>query len=123
MQKTTDQKAPEVKIRKTGKSENVLGYKCDQYEITSKDSKTLVWITTELGVGYSNLMSSLSMMMKTGGGLSLPDTKGMTNGVMLKMEGTDLSNNKTIQLVAKSVNKDGMLIKTAGYKGMVMPGQ
>lgn len=116
--------ASDYKVAKTGKSEAVAGYPCEQWQVTSSDNKTLVWITTALGVNYSNMADGLMMLMKSGSGTgSIPDMKGMTNGVMLKMESTDLKNNNVVTMVAKSVNKAGMTIKTAGYKGMVMPGQ
>ncbi|HPZ88451.1 MAG TPA: hypothetical protein PLQ32_10125, partial [Flavihumibacter sp.] len=52
---------------------------------------------------------------------NIPALKDL-KGVMLKMETTSLKDNKTVTMVAKSVNKDGLTFKTDGYKGMTMPG-
>jgi hypothetical protein len=127
MSKDAGQKTPsatDTKITKTGKTETILGYKCEQYQVTGKNSNMLVWITTELGANYGNFMQGMSAIMKGGNmGAVFPEVKGMANGVMLKMETTDSSNNNSMQMVAKSINKEGLVFKTAGYKGMAMPGQ
>ncbi len=114
--------AKDIKITKTGKTETILGYKCDQYEVLSKSNRSLIWVTTELGSGFGNLMKNLSLMMRGAAG-GFGEAGGIASGVMLKMEGTDLSTHKSYSLTAKSVNKQGMVIQTAGYRAMNMPGQ
>lgn len=124
-----DKSAPKGQVTKTGVSEKILGYNCDQYKITSEKSESLIWVTTELGSGFSDFSKSLMMALNSGKGqmggsnTTLPDTKGATNGVMLKMIVTDLSSNKVTTLEATEVNKDGKELNTTGYRVMSMPGQ
>lgn len=40
---------PEPKVEKTGRTETILGYVCEQYITIDKDSVTEMWITEELG--------------------------------------------------------------------------
>ena len=115
---------PNVQIVKTGVTEKILGYNCTQYKITSEKTESLVWITTELGTGFTNFSNSLMMMFNNGKGkpqgTALPDTKGAENGVTLKLETTDLSTNKVIKLEATAINKDGKEIDITGYNIMSM---
>ncbi|GAO42551.1 DUF4412 domain-containing protein [Flavihumibacter petaseus] len=112
--------AKDVKITKTGKTETILGYKCDQYQVINKTTTMLIWVTAALGSGYSNFLQSLSSMK---GGFNIPEAKGLGSGVVMKMDVSDTAEKSKLSLLATSVNKDGMVIKTAGYKGMNVPGQ
>lgn len=110
------------KVTRTGKTEKILGYSCEIYEVSSSRSTMLVWITKELGSGYSSFAKSFSMMMKNGSsGASLPEFKEMAGGVMLKMQTTSKENSTTTSLEAKSIDKNGKTINTTGYKVMAMP--
>lgn len=111
------------KVTRTGKTEKILGYTCDIYEVSSTKSTMLAWITKELGSGYSSFAKSFSMMMKNNrSAASLPEFKEMAGGVMLKMQTTSKENNTTTTLEAKSIDKGGKVINTTGYKVMAMPG-
>ena len=123
-----DKTAPKATVTKTGVTEKILGYNCDQYKITSEKSESLIWVTKELGTGFGDFSKSLMMAMNNGrgkpsGNANFPDAAGMANGVMLKMVATDLSNNKVTTLEAVNVNKDGKEINTEGYQVMNMPGK
>lgn len=122
-----NEKVTDTKITKTGKKEKILGYNCEQYQIKTKDSEALVWITTELGAGFGDFGKSIAAAMGGGkpnkGGFSFPDMKGMSNGVMLKMESADISSGDTANIIATAVNKEGKELNTTGYKMMSLPGQ
>ncbi len=112
-----------VKVTKTGKSETILGYKCEQFQVESDDSQSLVWMTTELGSGMGNFAKSLAAMLETGSKpIRFPSMKGMENGVMLRMESTDKKSGNLSRFEAISVSKDGKIMATSGYKVMAMPG-
>jgi hypothetical protein len=122
----TEKDAGNVKITKTGKTEKILGYACEQYRISSDKSESLVWVTGELGSGFGNYAQSMAMAMgggKAKKGLGFPDMKGVANGIMLKMEATDPSTGDVMRMEATSVNKDGKKINISGYTMMNMPGQ
>ena len=115
-----------TKITKTGKKEKILGYACEQYQISSDKSESLVWITSELGSGFGDYAKSMAMAMggsKAKKSVGFPDMKGVANGVMLKMEATDASTGEITRIEATSVNKDGKKINVSGYTMMNMPGQ
>ena len=118
-----DSIASKVQVTKTGVSEKILGYNCDQYKITSDKSEALVWVTTELGSGFSSFSKSLMMALNSGRGkmqgATIPDTEG-ANGVMLKLEATDLSTKKVTRLEATEVNKDGKEINITDYRAISM---
>lgn len=117
--------ASDAKITKTGKTEKILGYSCEQYKITSKKTESLIWVTKELGAGFGDYSKSFGMLIggKGGQGTGFPDMKGAADGVMLKMESTDTGTGDIIRMEATAVNKDGKNINTSGYKLMNMPGQ
>ncbi|SFP57304.1 protein of unknown function [Parafilimonas terrae] len=112
------------KVEKTGITEKILGYNCDQYKITSDKSQTLVWITKELGNGFAGFSKSLMMMLNNGRskpqGASIPDIQAAADGVMMKMEATDLSSNKVTKMEATAINKDGKDLNISDYKTMSM---
>jgi Domain of unknown function (DUF4412) len=119
--KTGTDKAPT--ITKTGLTEKILGYSCEQYKITSTSGNSLVWITKELGGGFGNFGQALSQLMHGNtGAADMPDLKGVSNGLMLKMETSSAESGTAFKLVAKSINKEGKTIKTADFKAMSMPG-
>ncbi|MGN6352093.1 MAG: DUF4412 domain-containing protein [Parafilimonas sp.] len=115
---------PKVKVEKTGVTEKILGYNCDQYKITGDKSQTLVWITKELGSGFAGFSKSLMMMLNNGRGktqgASVPDIQAAADGVMMKMEATDLSSNKVTKMEATAINKDGKEVNISDYKIMSM---
>lgn len=121
-------KAANAKVTKTGKKETILGYKCEQYQVTTDESESLLWVTTELGAGFGDFAKSMAAAMngprmKGGGGINLPDVKELSNGVMLKMETTNKSSGEVATVTATNVDKAGKELKTSGYKLMSLPGQ
>lgn len=120
-----DVKEEDVKVTKTGRTEKILGYSCDEYSVVSDNSTGNVWVTGELGAGFANYMKNFSMVMQGSqkGNSNLPNMKGISNGVMLRMVNKDAKSGNTSKFEAVAVNKDGKTIKTAGYNIMKMPGQ
>lgn len=117
---------PDGKITKTGKSEKILGYTCEQYKVSSDKSETLVWITNELGSGFGDYAKSMAMAMgggKATKGKGFPDMQDVANGVMLKMESTDTSKGELTRIEATAVDKEGKKINTSGYKMINMAGR
>ncbi|MBG9376828.1 DUF4412 domain-containing protein [Panacibacter sp. DH6] len=119
--------APKGQVTKTGVSEKIMGYNCDQYKITSAESESLVWVTTELDAGYINFAKSMMMAMNSGkgktGNNALGNLQDIANGVMLKMITKDLSNNKEVMLEATNVNTSGKEVDITGYQTMKISGQ
>ncbi|KYP14539.1 MAG: hypothetical protein A1D16_00170 [Flavihumibacter sp. CACIAM 22H1] len=119
-----EDKQAAVKVSKTGKSATIAGYHCIQYLVESDDSRSLVWITNELGNGMGNFAKSLAAMLETGPKpIRLPSMSGMENGVMLRMETTDKKSGNSSNFEAVAVSKEGRKLATTGFKVMAMPGQ
>ena len=120
-----DTKEEDVKVTKTGRTEKILGYSCDEYSVVSDNSTGNVWVTSELGAGFGNYMKNFSMIMQGSqkGNSNLPNMKGLTSGVMLRMITKDAKSGNTSRFEATAINKEGKSIKTAGYNIMKMPGQ
>ncbi|HEX5152121.1 MAG TPA: DUF4412 domain-containing protein [Parafilimonas sp.] len=122
-QSTGDKTATQAQITKTGVTEKILGYNCDQYKVSSEKSESLIWVTTELGSGFSDFAKSLMMALNNGRGktqgATIPDMQG-AGGVMLKMEATDLSTKKVTKMEATQVNKDGKEVNITDYNVMSM---
>ena len=121
--KDTTTLAQDLTISKTGKTENILGYKCEQYLIKSNKGESFIWVTKELGVDTGKFSNAFSMLMKNNpnaGGM--PDMKGFSGGVMMKMETTDPASKKKSGFVAKAIHKEGKTIQTEGFKSISMPG-
>lgn len=111
-----------VKVSKTGKTEKILGYTCEQYKIISNDSDVLVWMTTELGSGFEGLSKAFAIALKTKSkSVGFPDTKDVANGIILKAEITDLSNRSINTIEATEIFPGGKIISTSGYKLMSLP--
>lgn len=115
--------AEDVKVSKTGRSEKILGYSCDEYKISSKEGENLVWITKELGQGMGNFSKKFSSIMNSNPrSKKVTGFEGMEEGVMLRMEFTSTDGKDASRFEAKEVHKDGKTVSTEGYQVMKMPG-
>lgn len=109
-----------VKISKTGKSEKILNYNCEQFLIENGEKKSLVWITKELGSGFGNYMQSIAMSMQKNmnsqKNKSIPVFGELKDGVLLKLEYSDASKGEITRLEATAVHPEGKSINTSEYK-------
>lgn len=115
-----------VKISKTGKSEKILNYNCDQFLIENGENKSWVWITKELGSGFGNYMQSIAMSMQKNKGSqknkSIPVFGEMVDGVLLKLESSNAAKGEITRLEATAVHPEGKSINTDGYKVLSLGG-
>jgi hypothetical protein len=79
------EKAGDVSVTKTGKTKKILGYNCEEYLIQSEKNKSLVWITTEIGIDYAK--ASRAMGGQKGSATGSADFDG--KGLMMEMTGFD----------------------------------
>lgn len=96
-QEMIEENMEDFNLEKTGRTKTILGYSCDEYQITSKDTNGTVWMTEDAGISTMELMGKLMQNNKT-----LSDTKfsWMQNGLMMESETVDLkSGDTTIQKV------------------------
>lgn len=117
MEETEREPAQDYTINQVG-SEQLLGYPCTIYEITSANQTSRIWITESLSIEGSGFMGALSYLFKSTKS-SMPDlTKAPTAGVMMKMETTDSSSAETIRMEATAVHTDGKEVRSGDYQSM-----
>ncbi|MFT4022589.1 MAG: DUF4412 domain-containing protein [Flavihumibacter sp.] len=112
----------DYKISKTGKTDTIAGYACEQWLISTNESKSLVWVSNDVGIDGVSFEENIATLFQ-----AMPGTAGFpalngVKGVMLKLATTSLKDNKTVSVEARSINRDGLVFKTEGFKGMAMPG-
>jgi hypothetical protein len=116
-QYTEEAQNQDIKVTKTGKSKEILGYSCDEYEVTSKSAYMLVWITEELELPdfYRALAASNP---------SANYLKGFPEGFLMEMkmwpEGKQGSQSVEMEVTALHLDHPNE-ISTAGYQIMEMP--
>ncbi|MBA4138706.1 MAG: hypothetical protein C0518_15480 [Opitutus sp.] len=123
--------ATEQKVEKTGRSEKILGYDCDEY-ITTDDGKTTeMWITEELGsfagLGGGNPMAG----MMGGGGAPAPASswenalKNKKGAFPLRVVSRDGKGRETFRLEARQIEPgtlpDSLFAPPAGFQKFAMP--
>ncbi|KIC96276.1 DUF4412 domain-containing protein [Flavihumibacter solisilvae] len=120
--KTENPDSEKPVITKTGKTEKILGYNCEQYLIKTNKSESLVWVTKDLGIDGAAFAKSFGEIMGNQDNSSPINTYGLS-GVMMKMEVTEKDSKEKATLVATKVHKDGKSVDVTGFKKMNMPGQ
>lgn len=75
-----EEKAP-VTVVRTGQKKTILGYSCEEVLITSEDSKTISWVTTEIKMDYSKTFGIMAMSMNK----NMPKNGLDNQGVMMEM--------------------------------------
>lgn len=46
-------------VKKTGRTKNIAGYKCEEYKYTDEDTESEIWITTDLKMNTQDFFSTL----------------------------------------------------------------
>ena len=103
-------------IEKTGKTETILGYTCEQYRAKDNDTETLLWLSKELGVDYSVFAKNLSKIMRNNQQQLPKGYADMPGGMMLRMESSDVKGKNTYLMEATAVHKDGKTVDLSAYK-------
>lgn len=125
------QNAPEQKIEKTGRTEKILGYTCDEYVTSEGGQTTEMWITEELGsfggLGGGNPMGG---MMGGGQKSAVPSSweralQGKKGAFPLRVVSRDAKGKETFRLEAKKIEPgtlpDTLFAPPAGFQKFAMP--
>lgn len=106
--------ATERKISRTGKTDEILGYHCEEYMIERKGTKVFVWATSEINTGLMDFAKSYRSALDIYGGfsafLSIDSTH---NAVIMKLE-TQSSSQEYVKMEALILHKPKRL-NTSGY--------
>jgi hypothetical protein len=120
------------KVEKTGRTEKILGYTCDEYVTTEGDTTTEMWITEELG-SFAGLGGGNPMAGMMGGGRGAPAPKSSWENVLQSKKGAfplrvvsrDGKGRETFRLEARKVEPgtlpDSLFAPPAGFQKFSMP--
>lgn len=88
-------------VKKTGRTKNILGYKCEEYEYANEEGRANYWITNDLKRSTRDIYSSIFQ--------SAMFTGGLYNGFLMESEFSDFESGEksTMQVteVDESINK------------------
>lgn len=98
MTETVEEQTVDLTIHKTGRSKQLLGYNCDEYEIEDAEMTATIWSTNELKNGMGGLMKMFSQNSKQG----MP--AGYPEGMMLESHGTYKKNGEQWKWIVTRVD-------------------
>lgn len=124
---------PETKVEKTGRTETILGYLCEEYVTTERGETTEMWITDQLG-SFAGLGGGNPMAGMMGGGAAAKPAaggweqalKGRPGAFPLRVVSRDGKGRETFRLEAKKIEPgslpDSLFAPPAGYQKFSLPG-
>lgn len=95
--------------RKTGKTETIAGYVCEEYEIESEDVKGNYWLTDDIGINISTYQKTFA----TNPSVTYPKD---AQGIILKMVMEDKKDKTVTTLVTNEVIKQTLTYDLSKYK-------
>lgn len=127
------QQAPSANtdVEKTGRTETILGYVCDEYVMKERDTTTAVWFAEGLGafMGLGQNAGDMGGMFGGGGKKAAPNAweekfKGKT-GFPLRVVSTNSKNAETFRMEATKIQPGALPASTflppAGWQKFQMP--
>lgn len=124
--------AKDVKVEKTGRTEKILGYDCEEYVMTDRGQTTEMWVTGQLGsfMGLSGGNPMGGMMSgrkaKAEGNAWEQVLKDKKGAFPLRIVGHDAKGKETFRLEAKKIEPgdvpDDLFAPPAGFQKFAMPG-
>ena len=107
----------DIQVKKTGRSKEIMGYQCDEYEITSESAFIVVWITPEL-----DLPEFYNALGATDPGNN--QFQDIPEGFMMEMKmwpkGKDSKESMELEVTEINLNQPHEISST-GYQIMEMP--
>lgn len=125
--------ATEQKVEKTGRTEKILGYRCEEYVTSEGGQTTELWITEELGpfAGLGAGANPMAGMMGGGGPKSAaPSTweralQNKQGAFPLRVISRDAKGRETFRLEAKKIEPgtlpDSHFAPPSGYQKFALP--
>ncbi len=112
---TMDQASMEITI--TGNTKEILGYQCEEYQVTGPDHEGTLWVTQEASVSFSDAFVNLkSDKSQSNSGLNQA-WMSMVDGLVLEMTMTDTTRKKptTIQMICTDLQESEFSIDPSQY--------
>ena len=98
----------DMKITATGKRKKILGYSCEQYTFTSKDTNGEMWVTKDLKLKNRDLFSYMKKMSRQKSNNSPAGWEKIKDGFVLEMNNTD-SKGHTSKMVVTAINENAKI--------------
>jgi len=106
------------KPAKTGKTKDILGYKCDEYLVTEEDTEVHMWVSEALG---KEMRKEWMSNKQTFG--SMFTHAAYMNGMVLEYDIIDKGGQKSVMQVKKIDMNHSHKVNTSGYTIMSMKQQ
>lgn len=123
--------AKEIKIEKTGRTEKILGYDCEEWLMTDKGESTALWVTEQLGafmgLGGGNPMGGMmgGRKAKADGAAWEKLLKGKKGWFPLRVVSRDARGKEKFRLEAKKIEAGtlpaDLFAPPAGFQKFAMP--
>lgn len=108
----------EFTISSTGQSKSIIGYPCEEYQVTGPQLSGKVWVTQDAGITIQKAFSRLqSKKIKGLKGMNQSWTS-MVDGLVLEMKMIDYSqrNPEPLHMICTSLEETEFNINTADYE-------
>ncbi len=123
-------RASQAELRKTGRTETILGYACDEYVIQEGKESTEVWITDRLGSFVGLALENPMAGMMGGGGRGKSGwedaLKARAGAFPLRVVSRDARGRETTRVEARKVEPgdlpDGLFRVPDGFQKLAIPG-
>ncbi|PCJ95289.1 MAG: hypothetical protein COA50_08740 [Flavobacteriaceae bacterium] len=105
-------------ISPTGQSKKIIGFTCEEFQVTGPQLSGTVWVTQEADISFQKAFSQLkSKKMKGTKGMD-QSWVSMVDGLALEMKMIDYSQKKPkpVKMICTSLSKSNFSIDTAAYE-------
>lgn len=106
-------------VSKTGQTKAILGYECDEYQITGPQLSGTIWLTEDADISFYKAYSSLKTkkFKNIKNGID-PSWLSIINGLVLEMQMIDYSqkNPKPVEMICTQLIENDFSINTLDYK-------
>lgn len=118
-----DEDIPQPKFTKTGRSESISGYKCQEYKVEEmvgdENNDTYVWMSTEAKINWMEAFSDMSQK-NAQAGMQSSMLSTYPDGAMIKMVSTD-SKGERMEMTVQNIHMNKpQSVSTKGYTFMSM---
>ena len=102
-------------IAPTGQTKKIIGYECEEFQVTGPKLSGKVWLTKEADISFQKAFNQLKTKQSKG---FSQEWISMMDGLVLEMNMVDYSKrkSKTVKMICTSLNENDFIIETAQYK-------
>lgn len=106
-------------LRKTGRTKEILGYTCYEYEVDNEEAKGTMWVTEDIDLNPASMMGGMGKSMKQK--QTLPN---YPNGMYLEAHWEDKETGDTTDWKTTAIDLEKVsTVETAGYQVLNIGGK